>query len=111
MKNHFITASMILMTLLFASTGYAQSRTACIPKTGYWVLVSNVKEKKMTTVQFYTDAHQLIYEDRVTDQKLNLNRLKTLRCLRKGLDSALIAWNQQKKAQYDKNWIASNMKN
>lgn len=110
MKNHFITTCMVILALLFASTGNAQSRSACIPKTGYWVLISNINVKKATTVQFYTDANQLIYEEFVKDKKLNLNRLKTLRCLRKGLDSALIAWNQQKKAQYDKNWIAANLK-
>ncbi|WP_069659146.1 hypothetical protein [Arcticibacter eurypsychrophilus] len=110
MKNLFITTGIVIITLLFASTGSAQSRTACIPKTGYWVLVSNIHVKKATTVQFYTDAHQLIYEEQVKDQKLNLNRLKTLRCLRKGLDSALIAWNQQKKAVYNKNCIAANLK-
>jgi len=88
----------------------AQSRGECIPENGYWVLVSNLKVKKVTTVRFYTNEHQLIYEEVVRNHKMDLKRLKTLRCLKRGLDSALIAWNRQKQPLFTKDWVAVNMK-
>ena len=108
-KTYFIliiaTIGMLQLSSVSAS---AQSRSACVPKNGYWVLVSNVNVKNVTTVQFYNEENQLMYEEIVRGQKMNINRLKTLRCLKKGLDTVLVAWNQQKKALYNKDWVAMN---
>ncbi|WP_345955957.1 hypothetical protein [Mucilaginibacter sp. PAMB04168] len=73
-------------------------------------MVGNKNVKKVTTVQFYSIENQLIYQEEVRNQKINVNRLKTLRCLKKGLDPALIAWNLEKQAIYNKNWMAVNLK-
>jgi hypothetical protein len=112
MKNQIFTTLIIAMALIQFSTskGNAQSRAACTPVNGYWVLVSNINIKKETTVQFYNNAHQLVYEEVVKGQKMDLSRLKTLRCLKRGLDSALIAYNRQNKALYNKDWVAMNLK-
>lgn len=109
-KFLFITICVVAIFQLSLSAAKAQTRTACIPKDGYWVLVSNLNIKKVTTVQFYTNEHQLIYEEVVRNHKMDLKRLKTLRCLKRGLDSALVAWNNQKQALYNKDWVAVNLR-
>jgi hypothetical protein len=108
MKNQFLTTVFIAMALLqFACPkATAQTRATYTSTDGFWVLVTNEHVKNETTVQYYNNDKQLIYEEQVHEQKMNLNRLKTWRCLKKGLDSALMAWNQQKQGQYNKNWVA-----
>jgi len=112
MKNQFLTSVIVVVAFLQLAVPDAksQSRAACVPNNGYWILVSNLRVKKVTTVQFYTNEHQLIYEEVVRNQKMDMKRLKTLRCLKRGLDSALIAWNSQKQALYNKDWVAVNMR-
>jgi hypothetical protein len=112
MKNQIIAIvfAVIAYSQLAVEKTHAQSRGECVPKNGYWVLVSNLNVKKVTTVQFYTNEHELIYEEVVRNHKLDLKRLKTLRCLKRGLDSALVAWNQEKSPLYTKDWVAVNMK-
>jgi hypothetical protein len=112
MKNQLFTAVGIVFLIfnLSALKVHAQSRKECVSANGYWVLVSNNNVKNVTTVQFYNIEDQLIYQEEVRNQKININRLKTLRCLRKGLDSALVAWNREKQALYNKNWMAVNLK-
>jgi len=107
-KTYFILLIATFGLLSLSLSADAQSRSACVPKNGYWVLVSNVNVKNVTTVQFYNEENQLMYEEVVRDHKVNINRLKTLRCLKKGLDTVLVAWNQQKKALYNKDWVAMN---
>ena len=112
MKSKFLKVAIafVASVQLSISDVKAQSRAACVPKDGYWILVSNLHVKKVTTVQFYTNENQLIYEEVVRDQKMDLKRLKTLRCLKKGLDAALVAWNFQKQALYNKDWVAANLR-
>jgi len=107
-KTYFILLIATFGLLSLSLSADAQSRSACVPKNGYWVLVSNVNVKNVTTVQFYNEENQLMYEEVVRDHKVNINSLKTLRCLKKGLDTVLVAWNQQKKALYNKDWVAMN---
>jgi hypothetical protein len=113
MKNQILTTIIVFVALFQFSTFKAngQFKKSYIPDNGYWVLVSNIHVKKVTTVQFYNLEHQLIYEEVIKDQKMDLKRVKTLRCLKKGLETALLAWNQQKKAIYNKDWVAMNFKN
>ncbi|WP_345951986.1 hypothetical protein ABDD95_11225 [Mucilaginibacter sp. PAMB04274] len=110
MKNLFFTAVAFFLFNLSDLQVKAQSRAECISSNGYRVLVGNKNVKKVTTVQFYSIENQLIYQEEVRNQKININRLKTLRCLKKGLDSALIALNLEKQAIHNKNWMAVNLK-
>jgi hypothetical protein len=112
MKNQFSTVIIVVLALVQLSVSKAtgQSRAACVPVNGYWVLVSNVHVKNKTTVQFYNNENLLMYEEVVQGQKMDISKLKTLRSLKKGLDYAFIAYNQQKKALFDKNWVAVNLK-
>jgi hypothetical protein len=112
MKNQFlkIVLAVVAFIVFTVVEAKSQSRGECIPENGYWVLVSNLKVKNVTTVRFYTNEHHLIYEETVRNHKMDLKRLKTLRCLKRGLDSALIAWNQMKQPLFTKDWVAVNMK-
>lgn len=111
MKNLLISAAIIIISslLLPLSGAVAQNRSSYFSDKGYWVLVSNRNIKKETTVLFYNNADELIYQEQVQGRKLDLKKLKTIRCLKKGLDSALLAWNEANSTSYNKSWVASNL--
>jgi len=112
MKTKILFSVLISLSFLMGTTleSRAQKRTDCISKDGYWVLVSNKFVKDKVTVQFYTNANELIYQEDVHNQKMNMNRLKTLRCLKAGLDTAMISWRQQNQAAYNKDWVAMTLR-
>ena len=81
-----------------------------IPAEGSWELVSNTHVKHVTTVQFYNNDKILVYEETVMHVKFNLNRAKTLRWLKEGLDKALVAFNQTHQPTKDLAWFSAIVK-
>lgn len=96
----------LIITALFASftlTAIAQdeeraesSSPKWVSKYGYWVVESNIKTPKSSTVFFYNNNDILVYSEKVEGVKLNTRRRKTLMKLKEVLDESLIAWNQKK---------------
>ena len=95
----------ILALSIISNSVYSQKKSY-IPEEGFWVLVSNVHEQKITTVQFYTNDRRLIYEEKVTGVKFKLNRRKTLLHLKEALGKAITAWNEKGEMLRDKNWVS-----
>ena len=81
--------------LMISSSINAQKKFN-IPPEGFWVLESNLHNKKSTTIRFYTDSSVLVYEETVNNCRLNINRKKNLVDLKKGLEEAMMAWNNKK---------------
>ncbi|MEN0055258.1 MAG: hypothetical protein AAGC65_16405 [Mucilaginibacter sp.] len=90
--------------LITASVARAQSES---PEKGFYVLINNKDSMSVTTVQFYNDEQQLIYEERLQGKKLNLDRKKVRRLLNSCLSKALLAWNYKKEVLLNKNWVAT----
>lgn len=65
---------------------------AWVCEEGYWVVESNIKDKRNHTIYFYNDQKQLIGRRELTGVKLNLNRAKTKKMLKKYLEASLQAW-------------------
>ena len=81
-----------------------------IPAEGFWILVSNTQVKHATTVQFYNNDKFLVYEEKVVNVNFKLNRAKTLRWLKEGLDKALVAFNQTHQPVKDSTWFSAIVK-
>lgn len=94
----------LFILLITASAAHAQSG---LPEKGFYVLINNKDSMKVTTVQFYNDEQQLIYEERLQGKKLNLDRKKVRRSLNSCLSKALLAWNYKKEVLLNKNWVAA----
>lgn len=111
MKNKKLLAGILLTgCLLLSAQGKAQKIPAYIPQNGFWMVVSNIKVKKEAIVQYYNEEKELIYEEKIVGRRLNLKRKKTLICLKKVLDQALIAFNEEKHKIVDKHWTAIALK-
>jgi len=106
MKRSFKAVFLLTIALFFQQIVVtAQSKKSTIPHKGYWVIVSNIHEKKKATIQFYTDQNELIGEE-VVVIKLNPDRRKTRYRLKAGLEKALLAWNEKQKTIRDKQSMA-----
>lgn len=63
-----------------------------ISDQGYWVVESNTKTPKEATVFFYNNDHVLVYKEEIRNQKLKLNKKKTLLRLKSVLEEAVISY-------------------
>lgn len=98
-----MTAAMIVLALNWSISSAAQEKNS-VPKyvseKGYWVVESNVKDKKNHTIWFYNNDDQVIYKETVTGVKLNTNSRKTKMKLKNVLETAVIAWERSNKTKY-----------
>ncbi len=105
-----LAATLGVIVLFTADSSFAQTKKTVDQQEGYFVLVSNKAEKKITTVQFYNNANVLMYEEKVTGVKFNLNRKKTIDMLNKGLQKAILAFNAKPEVQKNQDWMAAIVK-
>lgn len=89
MKKILLVA--LLTAGLFTGASAQSARSA-----GYWVTESNPGLKTATTVRFYTEEHQLIYEETIDKVRLNIDRKKVVKRLNKALRLAMNDWAQKK---------------
>jgi hypothetical protein len=101
----------LLVFFISVSETRAQSRQRYLPDSGFYVLINNKNNMNETTVQFYNDDRQLIYQEIIYKKKLNLSRKKVLRCLNQCLTKAMLAWNYKKEALQNKYWLAGILNN
>ncbi|WP_026904000.1 hypothetical protein [Pedobacter glucosidilyticus] len=97
----------LIITLVLAFYGFniiAQEKTAI--KEGNWVIVSNVKTPKNSTVMFYNDKQELIYSELITNKRLNIERKKVKLALNQVLEKAI----ETEKVISDKNLVITALK-
>lgn len=63
---------------------------------GYWVAESNKQQPLEHTIRFYNNDDVLVYQEKLSGVKLNLERRKVRMKLKSVLDQAVVAWQQQK---------------
>ena len=107
---NIIAAALTVIVLFIGNSSFAQNKKTVDQTDGYFVLVSNKAEKKVTTVQFYNNANVLMYEEKVTGFKFNLNRKKTIDMLNLGLQKAILAFNSKPEVQKNQDWVAAIVK-
>jgi hypothetical protein len=97
----------LIITVVLAFYGFniiAQEKTAI--KEGNWVIVSNVKTPKNSTVMFYNDKQELIYSEVITNKRLNIERKKVKLALNQVLEKAM----ETEKVIADKNLVITALK-
>jgi len=101
----------IVVFTFIASSAFAQKeKNAAAPwvsDKGYWVVESNVKTPQQHTLRFYTNDDVLMYTETLSGVKLNLNKKKVKMQLKQALETSAIAWQQNKKAEADKDYVAA----
>jgi len=104
MKRSFLIFAVALLLSFFSFSAKAQfgdpnaeEITYEMPKPvtpnwvsdkGYWVVKSNQKTPKESTVYFYNNEHTMVYQEEIKNQKLKLKK-KTLIKLKAALEEAV----------------------
>ncbi|RYZ29299.1 MAG: hypothetical protein EOO10_06735 [Chitinophagaceae bacterium] len=115
MKHSFFTILITVFSLLFSNPINAQDdepkpeTPKWLSNVGYWVVESNKKTPKDAIVYFYNNENMLVYKEEIRNQKLKLNRKKTLLRLKSALEEAVIAYEQGSWGQQD-NILAVHLK-
>lgn len=63
---------------------------------GFWVVEGNINNPKESVIYFYNNNKVQVYKEIVSGEKLKLNKRKTLMSLKKILETAVYAWEQNK---------------
>jgi lipopolysaccharide export LptBFGC system permease protein LptF len=95
MKQSYLALLLTALSFLFSSTINAQpeEEKQKVPKwvseKGYWVVESSKKTPENAIVYFYSNENILVYREEIRDQKLKLNRKKTLLRLKAALEEVI----------------------
>ena len=100
----------LLLIVLFATAAQAQKTPKWVAEKGYWVLESNIKTPKSTTVYFYNDEGTMIYKEKVEGIRLNISRRKTQKELNLVLTQSLAAWEREMVAKENQHLLASRLR-
>lgn len=103
--------AIVFLSLVTASV-FAQSEKQApwVSDKGFWVVESNVKEPQHHTLRFYTNEGALMYTETIKGVKLNLNKKKVKMQLKAALETASLAWQQSKKPDTNKDYVAAVLK-
>lgn len=77
---------------------------------GYWVVESNKKPALEHTLRFYTNDNVLMYTETLTGIKLNPAKRKVKMQLKQALETSAIAWQKNKQAEANKDYVATLLK-
>jgi hypothetical protein len=77
---------------------------------GYWVVESNIHSPLNHTIWLYTNDEVLIYKETLSGVKLNPEKRAVKMKLKKVLETAVLAWEQNKVKQEDKHYVAAILK-
>ena len=87
--------SFFLMLAGITITCFSQQKKS-VPKwvsdRGYWIIESNRKMPKKSTIYFYTNDNVMVYQEKVEGLKLKTARQKTLVHLKQVLEQTVTAW-------------------
>ncbi|HET9430648.1 MAG TPA: hypothetical protein VFO70_05695 [Chitinophagaceae bacterium] len=100
--------------LLFLG-GPAQSQSdgnkkTSIPKwvsdKGYWVVEGNLHTPSKHTIHFYNSNNELVYREELLKARFNPKKKKIRLKLKEILESAVLAWNSDKRFEENKNYVS-----
>lgn len=84
MKSTFFKIAMVAGGL-FCCSLFPEWAQAKQKQEGYWVVETNLRTRDYTLIRFYTDQHQLLYEERLAGYSLDISKAKNKRRLNKTL--------------------------
>lgn len=106
-----VVTALILSLLCFAVQ--AQEIPSLISKPryvsdkGFWMVQSNVNNPKESIIYFYNNNKVEVYKEIVSGERLKLHKRKTLMSLKKILETAVLAWEQNKPIKEDEKLFAA----
>jgi hypothetical protein len=106
MKKIFLALSFISVMAACSLTGQAQAtnkaKSSRTPKwvsnNGYWNIETNTHDRRMSTVYFYNNDHQLIYTEKVEGMVIRYKKRSVKLDMKKALDESVLAYNQKQQA-------------
>jgi hypothetical protein len=114
MKQLIIACAGWIVLTLATVTAFAQNGSTKVPAwvsdKGYWVVESNINTPLEHLIRFYTNDDVLIYKETVSGIKLNPDKRKVKMKLKKILESSVVAWQQRKIPEENKNYVTSILK-
>lgn len=97
------TITAFLMIMIWSS-GKAQISPAA--SKGFWVIESNINEKKTQLVKFYDSDHRLIYEEKIEGKRIRYEKPRTQKKLNEVLQAVL----ETKDTLHSKSLLAKHFK-
>lgn len=95
-----IVLSLVCLAVQAQEEPVATSTIVSTPKwvseKGFWVVESNVSNRTESIIYFYNNNQVQVYKEVVSDKQLNLKKRKTLMSLKKVLETAVFAFEQNK---------------
>lgn len=114
MKQYFKTVMAVVVLAFISFSAFAQDEQPVTPKwvsdKGYWVIESNIKDPLNHLIRFYNNDNVLLYKEAVTSVKLNPEKRAVRMKLKKVLEVSVIAWEQKKAMEENKNYVAAILK-
>lgn len=94
MKKHLLT---VLVAVSLCSFSFAQQHHSpkWVSEKGYWMVESNVKTPKSSTIYFFNNDNVMVYKEKVEGFKLKINKTKTRMRLEGILEQSVTAWEQK----------------
>ena len=100
MKKTILISLATVFSLLFSISTNAQDEIIehktpeWVSDQGYWVVETNKKTPKDALVYFYNNNHVLVYKEEIKNQKLKMNRKKTLLRFKAALEESIAKYEQ-----------------
>jgi hypothetical protein len=107
----WIAIALLGMLSITAAAQEERSKPApWVSDKGYWVVESNINSPLNHTVWFYNNTGDMIYKESLTGVRLNPDKRKVKMKLKKVLETAVIAWQQHRVPDENKNYVAAVLK-
>lgn len=109
-KLLLLSATFILVTTFLAAQEQQTSKSKnprWISDKGFWQIESNIHTPGKNIISFYNNDKVMVYKEHLNGVVLNLNKRNVKMRLKKALETAVLAWNQDRIIQYDQQWISS----
>lgn len=104
-----IVLSMVCLAVQAQDEPITVSTPKWVSEKGFWVVESNKNNRDESIIYFYNNNKVQVYKEVVSGKQLNLKKRKTLMSLKKVLETAVYAWEQNKPvAETEKLFIAAN---
>lgn len=81
-----------------------------VSDNGYWVVESNINTPLDHIIRFYNNDDVLVYKETITGVRLNTAKRKVKMKLKKVLDASVLAWEQKRMPEENKEYVAAILK-
>lgn len=108
----FILAVTIFCFTSFYSLGQDEPpfNTRWVSAKGYWVLEENIHKPTEQVIRFYNNDNLLLYQETLTNMKMNVAKRRIKMKLKKLLESTITTWEQNKIVRQNQNYVSMILK-